>query len=1468
MEVVDVLEFSSKRKRMSVIVRENDTYTLYCKGADTVVEKLLRDDMDRDFVNETMNHLAEFADDGLRTLVVAKRHIDKATYLGWHERFAEACAHPENIHSHKNGEPSLIAEIMGEIEVGLELIGGTAIEDKLQRGVPEAMRRLGEGGVKLWVLTGDKMETATNIAYACNLVDDDMLANRTTFITGSEISEDGVRTPKTSLDVENNLRKARQELLLFSEERRPPWALVIDGEALDHIFDERAFAEDSARKLREALYQFASLCKAVIACRVSPKQKAQMVSLIRKNVPDVRTLAIGDGANDVPMIQAAHIGVGISGQEGLQAVNASDYALGQFRFLTRLLLVHGRWNYRRMSNLVLYSFYKNILLSFSPLLYSITGGFSAVTPLPTLLGVECFNLFYTSIPILIIGVLDRDVPATWAESYPRLYISGQMNEHFGVSIFLRWFCSAFLHASLIVIGTTSALTVGMDGTSASMWGVGAAIFLLLVIIANVKLAVEAMIWTWPLATTIIISIGSVFIGMYVTGVTPSLEEQPVGAPQTIFGMPSFYILAFILVALCMLIDGFIDACRRRFDTRFVHIVQEASTTLAAEDAEKHLRDCNEKLLTAEGKDTPSSNPTVKASVQDGKNRKPMRRLSGYAFSQNDAHARSHAAQFREATAMDLNDELGRTVAMFDVLSIESPFADVALGDKQCDVVNDSDVEVSECSSISWKEPLVQRFRKRAIACIIVRIVYAAAARMFNPAWFPSRFPIDVLEWTFCPSSKFRRVGTVDVSVSNVSEGILRAFTDWDRLERELLCHPEHPFGDLRRVQNVVDCNNHLRPSKSLVLAGFHEKKNTKSDSVRKSKVKEWLSELPLEESGAEDVPAANGRHCARDVPYPSGAAASDSESHESEGLSSGASSIWHDCLDGAFSQSRRDQEWEDSMEKDDAKYPVTLFFRNRWEDAEEVLLKFQSSSPTHAMSLALMKWFFSSMTFEEEDMDLARKHLTAAQDLAREHLKEVDAEISKQENTAWWPWSSKSFKEKRAQTAEDASETVAELRKRRLESLLVIADADLYGALLHFFRLSVSGYMSGAMSLRRSYNQYTAVETEMKAFKAEKGQDVRSLVGGMGYGVGVFKVFISMLPPTIMKLFSWLGFSGDRSRGMEMLEASLQSDSLYTPMAAIALLSFQSLWLIFRVVDGETDQFHRNGADAVFRIVDKQFPGSVFFMFFRGRVLRGCRNLRGALEAYESIQTDLSQLRDLVHYESGWLNLLLGEYEVAARSWKVLSEESNWSKPFYYYMLGVSLWRINDEKCIEAFAQVKQHVRKSGLRGKEIPIETFVRTRSLQFISAVQKSVPLGDCLAFPDLEIAYFWNVYMQFNSSELKRVETVLRSQQHGLSGAPSVAGNLLLGRILRARGQRTRAAALFQRAAESKRMISKQDDWIPAFALCEMGLMALEDGRNKDAGAFFARSRKISSGVFFEDRLAFWIKAAEEEMQKRQP
>lgn len=310
-----VLEFNSSRKRMSTIMRTPENrILLICKGADSVIYERLSADHDPELIASTTHNLEEFSTAGLRTLCVSYKYVTETEFSEWSRIYDQAC-------SAITDREILIERACEMIEGDLTILGATALEDKLQEGVPDAIAQLHQAGLKLWILTGDKLQTAIEIAFSCNL-----LSSKMEIMILSADSEEGARS-----QIETGLDKIAGDSK--GEINSGGFAVVIDGETL------RFALENSLKAL---FLELTTQCETVVCCRVSPSQKALTVKLV-KDGKNAMTLAIGDGANDVAMIQEANIGVGIAGLEGAQASMSADYAFGQFRYLTKLLLVHGRW---------------------------------------------------------------------------------------------------------------------------------------------------------------------------------------------------------------------------------------------------------------------------------------------------------------------------------------------------------------------------------------------------------------------------------------------------------------------------------------------------------------------------------------------------------------------------------------------------------------------------------------------------------------------------------------------------------------------------------------------------------------------------------------------------------------------------------------------------------------------------------------------------------------------------------------------------------------------------------------------------------------------------------------------------------------------------------------------------------------------------------------------------------------------
>ncbi|XP_068190738.1 phospholipid-transporting ATPase IC [Antennarius striatus] len=508
-EMLALLDFNSDRKRMSIILRFPDgRIRLYCKGADTVIyERLSPNSRHKDTSQKALD---EFANETLRTLCLCYKDISADEYAAWSRTHKEAQLAVAN-------RDAALDDVYELIEKNLMLIGATAIEDKLQDGVPSTIATLAKAEIKIWVLTGDKKETAENIGYSCSLLTDDMQIHY-----GEDVNEKlsirqtqrrhqppelhhGKKTPvepfftqsgKNALiitggwlnEILYEKKKKRRRLRLRRLGRRPPPANPQDGQPMD----------DYEKEMRQIDFvNMACECEAVICCRVTPKQKANVVSLVKKYKKAI-TLSIGDGANDVNMIKTADIGVGISGQEGMQAVMSSDYAFAQFRYLERLLLVHGRWSYIRMCKFLRFFFFKNFAFTLIHFWYSFFSGYSAQIAYEDLF-ITLYNLCYSSLPVLLVGLLDQDVNDKLSLKFPKLYLPGQQGALFNYkNFFISLFHGIFVSLIIFFIPYGAFLqTMGQDGEAPSDYQSFAVVTASsLIFTVNLQISLDTSYWTF------------------------------------------------------------------------------------------------------------------------------------------------------------------------------------------------------------------------------------------------------------------------------------------------------------------------------------------------------------------------------------------------------------------------------------------------------------------------------------------------------------------------------------------------------------------------------------------------------------------------------------------------------------------------------------------------------------------------------------------------------------------------------------------------------------------------------------------------------------------------------------------------------------------------------------------------------------------------------------------------------------
>ncbi|KAM5346746.1 hypothetical protein ACJ41O_009751 [Fusarium nematophilum] len=569
-QILNTIEFNSTRKRMSSIVRMPDgRIVLFCKGADSVIYARLRKGEQKQLRKETAEHLEMFAREGLRTLCIAHKEISEQEYRSWKKEHDAAAAALEA----REEKLEAVAEL---IEHELLLIGGTAIEDRLQDGVPDTIGLLGDAGIKLWVLTGDKVETAINIGFSCNLLNNDMelIHLKVDEDESGDVTDDAFLDMAEKLLDENlqtfGITGSDEDLAHAKKNHEPPaptHGLVIDGFTLRWVLNDR---------LKQKFLLLCKQCKSVLCCRVSPAQKAAVVAMV-KNGLDVMTLSIGDGANDVAMIQEADVGVGIAGVEGRQAAMSSDYAIAQFRFLQRLVLVHGRWSYRRLAESISNFFYKNMVWTFGIFWYEIFCDFD-MTYLFDYTYILMFNLFFTSVPVGIMGVLDQDVSDKVSLAVPQLYRRGIERLEWTQSKFWLYMVDG-IYQSVMVFFIPYLLFE--PGTFLTMNGLnvedrlrfGAYIAHPAVITINMYILINTYRWDWLMVLIVVIS--DVFIFFW-TGVYTSFTSSQFfyGTATQVYQEATFWAVFFLVPVICLFPRFAIKALQKVYWPYDVDIIRE------------------------------------------------------------------------------------------------------------------------------------------------------------------------------------------------------------------------------------------------------------------------------------------------------------------------------------------------------------------------------------------------------------------------------------------------------------------------------------------------------------------------------------------------------------------------------------------------------------------------------------------------------------------------------------------------------------------------------------------------------------------------------------------------------------------------------------------------------------------------------------------------------------------------------
>ncbi|RHY34712.1 hypothetical protein DYB32_000712 [Aphanomyces invadans] len=561
---------------IDTIATRVDAAIVFFKGADSALMPLAPPD---DTTKAIAHNVHEFASSGLRTLVFASRTVDGMDVAS----LTDAAKRRASGDCPDSGRDVLVRGLEGGTPISI--LGATGVEDRLQSGVADCLSMLFRAGMRIWMVTGDKDETAVAVGHSCGLLTTHSNPRPDETPNGPlqqqhVLSVDGTTADECLDQITQHRRALKKQGLWNPATVIPTIAIVLNGFALEAILS--APNEIPTGHLMDLIVQ----ARSVIACRLSPVQKASLVELVKLHHPRNVTLAIGDGGNDVPMIHTAHIGVGLYGNAGLLAARASDVAIARFQLLLRLLLLHGRWNHRRIMHVVLFTLYKGIALTTTLGLFSFFTGFSGQSLFDSYLIVG-WTVVYTLAPVLVVGVVDQDITAPTILAYPAIY---QEMEPINARKVLLWVASAALHSSIILYTVAKSIRSSALEAGGVVY-VGTVVFAAHLLAATVKAAMTMHRWhRWQPVHVASLMLGPVLFVLFVAifshryGPWPGLHvaRDIAGVGEVMVSdAPTLFLVVFVVVPASVLPDVAFFGFQRLYFYSNRHVLQEIDSCLGS-----------------------------------------------------------------------------------------------------------------------------------------------------------------------------------------------------------------------------------------------------------------------------------------------------------------------------------------------------------------------------------------------------------------------------------------------------------------------------------------------------------------------------------------------------------------------------------------------------------------------------------------------------------------------------------------------------------------------------------------------------------------------------------------------------------------------------------------------------------------------------------------------------------------------
>ena len=565
-KILNVISFTSDRKRMSIIIKDQQkNIIMYIKGADSEIKKRLSQNNNKKYFNYSVKFTDYFSSKGYRTLFIGYKKLSEKEYLTFSTKLRKAELNLDK-------KDILVNECYNEIENNFLLLGVTIVEDKLQDEVPETIRDLRYAGIKIWMLTGDKVDTAENIALSCNLISKE---NRNFKLDLSSNIRDNIiqffndfgryNNMEISFNENEELTEEENEKEIMVENNKiKPFSLIIESSILGYIF--------SNKNITNKFLKIALSAESVVCCRVSPLQKSQVVKEVKNLNDNFITLSIGDGGNDVSMIMEAHVGVGIYGEEGMLAVQSSDFSIGEFKFLRRLLFFHGRNSLNRIGNMILYFFFKNFaftILQFYFTFYNIASGQSLIDDW----FIACFNLIFTALPLGVQALTNFDILCldfNFVDNLmPLLYKESNFDSVFTIGSFIANIIKAIFYSIInyyVILFSSWKSSINNKGDFADIWFNSLCIYTNIIFVVSFSLLIKQLYWVWFFPFILFLTSWCIYFGFCCYAQTAEFFNSNGGIFLS-FESLKFWLNIFLVSGICFIFDLFFHSYQMHFSRK-------------------------------------------------------------------------------------------------------------------------------------------------------------------------------------------------------------------------------------------------------------------------------------------------------------------------------------------------------------------------------------------------------------------------------------------------------------------------------------------------------------------------------------------------------------------------------------------------------------------------------------------------------------------------------------------------------------------------------------------------------------------------------------------------------------------------------------------------------------------------------------------------------------------------------------